>query len=150
MNQPLAPPAQTGPPDAALEYRALLQFVHLAPVGLVQARHSGLITMMNPMATQLLAHLGFGDGDAELNLFDLLDKATPDVRTLAQTFRRSSGVVCDNFRVPLPEQPGQPQAPIALGLTMMQLQADPDGLMVVITDASAEVRLQRLRASWMR
>jgi hypothetical protein len=143
-------PAQTqAQADLEREYNSLLQFIHLAPVGLVQARHSGLITMMNPMAAQLLAHIGFGDGDGDLNLFEILDKASTDIRTLVQTFTRTTGVLCDNFRILVPEVEGAVDAPIALGITVLQLQADADGLMVVITDETTAVKLQRLQASWI-
>jgi hypothetical protein len=135
--------------ELQLEYRALQEFLHLAPVGLVRCRRSGLITMMNPMAAQLLAPLGFGDG--EPNLFDILDKASSDIRALVQTFRRTNDLIlCDNYHIMLPEPNTSASAPVALGITVMQLQADPDGLMVVITDASSAVKLRRLQASWMR
>jgi hypothetical protein len=41
--------------DAADE--ALIQFLYQAPIGLVQARPDGEITMMNPMSAQLLMPL---------------------------------------------------------------------------------------------
>jgi hypothetical protein len=129
------------------EYQSLLQFIHLAPVGLVQARRSGLITMMNPTAAQLLAHIGFGEGDGDLNLFETLDKASTDIHTLVQAFNRSAGIVCENFRILIPDADRADDAPIALGITV--LQADPDSLMVVITDESNAVKLQRLQATWI-
>ena len=42
------------------------------------------------------------------------------------------------------------EAPIALGVTVLRLPSDPDSLMVVLTDESAAIKLQRLQASWMR
>jgi hypothetical protein len=138
-------------PDMLREYRALLQFIHLAPVGLVQMKHSGDITMMNPMATQLLAPLGFGDG-GDLNLLTLFDTVTPDLRLMVQGFSRVTGVLCDKHLVHMPETDASltADAPLALGVTAVQLQADPDTLMVVLTDESSAIKLQRIRATWGR
>ena len=144
-----------GPDDEAAErareYQALLQFVHQAPVGLIQIEADGRIVMMNPMATQLLGPLGFGNPErtgADVNLFDVLDPHSPDIRRLAQSFAPTNGVLCDNFRVVLSDEDLPPEAPIALAFTMAQLRAAGGRLMVVITDDSAGLRLQRLRANW--
>jgi len=151
MSDSLPPPSDT---ETALraEVRALTQFVHLAPVGLIQARVDGQIALMNPMATQLLAPLNLFDGDGELNLFDILDKASPDLRTLVQTFKRTTGVICDRYRVLMPEihdhRPAALDAPIALGITALMLPGTLDCLMVVLTDESANIKLQRIKASW--
>jgi len=140
--------------EAALraELRGLMQFVHLAPVGLVQASLDGQISLMNPMATQLLAPLNLNDGMGVFNLFDILDKASPDLRTLVQTFKRTTGVICDHYRILLPEiesdSPAALDAPIALGITALMLPGTSDCLMVVLTDESAHIKLQRIKASW--
>lgn len=132
------------------ELRGLMQFVHLAPVGLIQSRIDGRITLMNPMATQLLAPLDLSDGndDGEFNLFDILDKASPDLRTLVQTFKRTTGVICDHYRILMPETQASLDAPIALGITALMLPGTLDCLMVVLTDESAHIKLQRMKASW--
>lgn len=134
------------------ELRGLMQFVHLAPVGLVQARMDGQIALMNPMATQLLAPLNLFEGEGDLNLFDILDKASPDLRTLVQTFKRTTGVICDGYRILMPEiqdnSPAALDAPIALGITALMLPGTLDCLMVVFTDESAHIKLQRMKASW--
>jgi hypothetical protein len=151
MSESSPPSADT---EAALraELRGLMQFVHLAPVGLVQASMDGRIALMNPMATQLLAPLDLFDGEGELNLFDILDKASPDLRTLVQTFKRTTGVICDRYRILMPElkdhSPAALDAPIALGITALMLPGTLDCLMVVLTDESANIKLQRIKASW--
>jgi hypothetical protein len=144
--------------DIASEYLAMLQFIHLAPVGLVQTASNGDIQMMNPKAAQLLAPLGFGEG--EPNLFDILDKASSDVRALAQVFAGSTGVVCENYRLVLPtveddgdgdgDGDGDQDAPEALGLTILMLTNSPASLMAVITDETNALKLQRLQSTWMR
>jgi nitrogen-specific signal transduction histidine kinase len=135
--------------ELRLEYSALLQFLHLAPIGLVRARFSGEIVLMNPMASQLLSTIGMHD--VEFNIFDIFDKVSKDVRMLVQEFHNSKDVIlCEDFQLLLPENKAAKDAPIALGVTIMRLPADPDTLMVVITDASGAWRLKRLQAAWIR
>ena len=135
--------------ELRLEYSALLQFLHLAPIGLVRARFSGEIVLMNPMASQLLSTIGMHD--VEFNIFDIFDKVSKDVRMLVQEFPNSKDVIlCEDFQLLLPENKAAKEAPIALGVTIMRLPADPDTLMVVITDASGAWRLKRLQAAWIR
>jgi hypothetical protein len=136
--------------DIASEYLAMLQFIHLAPVGLVQTSTTGDIQMMNPKAAQLLAPLGFGDG--ALNLFDTLDRASSDVRSLVQVFSGNSGVVCENYRLELPRvnEDDAQYVPEALGLTILLLTNSPASLMAVITDETNAMKLQRMQSSWMR
>jgi hypothetical protein len=138
------------PPDIHSEYQALLQFFHLAPVGLVQTALNGDIHLMNPKAAQLLAPLGFGLGVP--NLFDILDQASADVRTLVGLFSESSGVVCENYRLDLLHlhRGGQRAAPEALGLTLLLLTTSPGTYMAVVTDETAAIKLQRLQATWTR
>jgi PAS domain-containing protein len=148
MNGPSDNGADLTPYQLQLEYRALHQFLHLAPVGLVRAQLSGLIVMMNPAAARLLAPLS--ESGAEFNLFEMLAPITPDLRLLVQQFKRPVGVVCENYRVMLPEPgPGAP-APLALGFTILRLSADPDCLMAVITDQTTAVQLERIQAGWTR
>lgn len=138
-NQPLA--------DKALDPRALLEFLHLAPVGLLRMRPDGHILMMNPAAAQLLSHLGFGPGDP--NLLDMLDPVTPDLRALLHVFKGSHGQVFEQYRVNLPEGPDE-RRPLALGFSALVLPSDPNSLMVVVTEETNAVRLERLRKGWQR
>lgn len=141
-------PASAIEAELRAELRGLMQFVHLAPVGLIQSRIDGHISLLNPMAMQLLAPLDLTDGNGELNLFDILDKASPDLRTLVQTFKRTTGVICDHYRILMPETQASLDAPIALGITALMLPGTLDCLMVVLTDESAHIKLQRMKASW--
>ena len=60
------------------EYEALIQFLYLAPVGLVQLDADGEIAMINPIAAQLLMpHSRNGGLD---NLFVALEDVAPDLR----------------------------------------------------------------------
>lgn len=138
--------------DLTQEYQTLLQFVHMVPVGLVRFRRSGDILMVNPMAAQLLGVLGF---DHEgFNLFTMTDRVSPDVRSMVQGFSGGPGVLCENFRLLLPLADAQGDArgdrPQAMGITIVQPPTDPDSLMMVITDDSGALKLERLRAGWIR
>jgi hypothetical protein len=141
------------PIDLAREYQALLQFIHIAPIGLVRCNRAGLVSLMNPMATQLLAPLDFGDVE-QINIFDVLDHASKDIRTLVQGMKPCVGVLCDNYSIELPHdihEPAKAGAPIALSVTVMQLPDSSAGdLMIVIQDGSAALKMQRLRSTWYR
>lgn len=128
--------------DDALDARALLEFLHLAPVGLLRIRLDGMIVMMNPAAAQLLAPLGLGARDP--NLLLLLDPVSPDIRTLLQVFEGERGNVFQNYRVVLPPN-DDPRAPLALGFSALMLPSDKTTLMIVVTDESNALRLERLR-----
>jgi nitrogen-specific signal transduction histidine kinase len=136
-----------GAEDTDLNPQALLEFLHLAPVGLLRMRTDGHILMMNPAAAQLLGHLGYGTG--EPNLLRLLDPVTPDLRTLLHLFQGNAGTVFEHYRVALPAA-DDARRPLALGFTALMLPSDPGSLMVVVADESNAVRLERLRHGWQR
>lgn len=147
-----APMPQIDPPldheELTQEYRVLQQFLHLAPVGLMRLREDGEINVMNPMAAQLLGPLGLDRG--ETNLFDLLEPVSQDIRMLCKTFSDMVGVICDNFRVVLPAASTGADGPWALGITVMRVSAKDDPLMVVVTDQTGALKLQRLQVSFAR
>jgi PAS domain-containing protein len=147
-----APMPQIDPPldheELTQEYRVLQQFLHLAPVGLMRLREDGEINVMNPMAAQLLGPLGLDRG--ETNLFDLLEPVSQDIRLLCKTFSDMVGVICDNFRVVLPAASTGADGPWALGITVMRVSAKDDPLMVVVTDQTGALKLQRLQVSFAR
>ena len=64
--------------EESQEYEALLQFLYMAPVGLVQISSDGTIVMLNPLSAQLLMPLS---RDGELtNLFEALAPVAPDLQ----------------------------------------------------------------------
>ena len=136
------------PQELVQAHGDLMRFVHLAPVGLVQTNRHGDIQQINPKAVQLLAPLGLAQG--ELNFLKLLDAASSDLRTLLHVFAHSSGVICENHRIELPASFTHPDGVQAFGLTVLMLDADRDSLMVVITDETHALKLQRLQAQWQR
>ena len=91
----------TPDPDAQLraEHEALIQFLYLAPVGLVQTTADGEIQMINPISAQLLMPLA-RDGNLA-NLFDALQDVAPGLRGQVGRFGRASGMVCDGQQIQL-------------------------------------------------
>jgi len=90
-------------------YEALLQFLYQTPVGLVQTDNDGAITLVNPMAAQLLMPLAPG-GDLS-NLYDVLGAHAPGLRARAGVCRSPGEEICDGLRVHLarrrrPARPG--------------------------------------------
>lgn len=130
------------------EHRVLQEFLHLAPVGLLRCTLDGSITVMNPMSAQLLAPLGLGRSN--LNFFELLETVNQDIRMLVHTFSDTVGVICDNFRILLPPDPQGRELPLALGVTVMRVSATRDPLLVVLTDQTGPLKLQRLQGGFAR
>src|SRR5450830_1380936 len=81
------------------EYEALLQFMYMAPVGLIEADVHGNILMMNPLSAQLLMPLSV-DGGLQ-NLFDSLESVAPDLRHLCSVFPEQKGRICDGIKLHL-------------------------------------------------
>lgn len=138
--------AETG--DAArdaeamlMEYRALSQFLHLSPVGVLRARLDGQIVMMNPMAANLLTPC-LVDLDA-FNLFLLPDGIGPRLQAAIAAYDAPMGVVCQDMRLVLPEPVANSLAPRALGLAVLRLSVDPQHVVVLVTDQSAAHQLDQ-------
>jgi diguanylate cyclase (GGDEF)-like protein/PAS domain S-box-containing protein len=125
----------------AAEHEALIQFLYLAPVGLVQTDSSGAILMINPVSAQLL--LPLVPGGELVNLFDALEGVAPELRHLVAMFARKSGMVCDGMHIYLqPEGAhGGRRAPQVLSLTLLKLDAA--RLMAVLQDVTEQVRRER-------
>ena len=120
-------------------HEALMQFLYQAPIGLVQATLDGEITMINPMAAQLLMPLAPG-GDLS-NLFDVLQVAAPQLRAQAAAAPYPGGEVCDGLRVPLGAAAPGDGIPPTLSLRMLRLDART--LMCSVTDVTAALRQER-------
>lgn len=130
-------------PNPEDEYEALLQFLYMAPIGIVQARSSGEIVMVNPLCAQLL--LPLSPGVDLSNLFDALEGVAPQLRRLARDFTAPYGKICDTLQLHLPPSAA---APRVLSLTLLKL--DSSRLMATLSDITQAVQrerdLQRSRA----
>lgn len=134
--------------DLAREHEALLQFLYLAPVGLVQIRPDGEIVMINPLSAQFLMPLS-RDG-ALTNLYVALEDVAPDLRHQVRQFAAPYGAVCDGLRLQLRPSSRDAREPQFLSLSLLKL--DDTLLMAVINDISEQVRRERLlrqHEAWM-
>lgn len=122
----------------AQEYEALLQFMYMAPVGLVQLDADGGIEMLNPVSAQLLMPLSRDGG--LINLFDALAPVAPDLRRQCASFAAPQGPICDGIRlyVHADDNGGGPQV---MSLSMLKLDAG--RLMAVLTDVTEQDRRER-------
>ena len=125
------------------EHEALIQFLYLAPTGLVQASLDGAIAMMNPVAAQLLMPLS---ADASLdNLFTALETVAPDLRHLCDDFAAPQGIVCDgkylHVRGAAQGRADGRNAARVLSLSVVKLGEA--RLMAVLGDVTEQVRRER-------
>lgn len=123
-------------------YESLIQFLYQVPIGLVQTSLDGEITMINPMAAQLLMPLA-PDGNL-LNLFDVLHGVAPQLRGGLGTGAGAvppGGVICESLRLSLPVLPGGSPQTLALRL----LRLDTATLMASLTDVSYMVLQEQQR-----
>ena len=124
------------------EHEALIQFLYLAPVGLVQADIDGSIALLNPISAQLLMPLS-RDGGLD-NLFTALESVAPELRHLCADFERPSGKICDGLHVHLhagSAGSAGKKVPQVLALTLLKLDAE--RIMAVIDDVTLQVRRER-------
>jgi diguanylate cyclase (GGDEF)-like protein/PAS domain S-box-containing protein len=126
------------PGSDAQEYETLLQFLYLAPVGLVQLAMDGDIMMMNPLSAQLLMPLS-QDGDLT-NFFDALASVAPDLRHMCVDFPSAYGQICDASRLHL-HADADGTGPQVLSLSMLKL--DGGRLMAVLNDVTLQERRER-------
>ena len=125
--------------DLKSDYESLLQFLYMAPVGLVQMQANGHIVMINPCSAQLLLPIA-PKGDLS-NLFKTLEDIAPELQSLCTNFTKKRGQICDSLRVQLTAGiPGKEDAKF-LAFTMLKLDAD--RIMAVITDITLQVIRER-------
>ena len=121
------------------EYEALIQFLYLAPIGLLQARMDGEILMVNPLCAQLLMPLSRDGGLS--NLFTALESVAPDLRSRVQAFEAPHGMVCEGWQLRVTGDPVQKSGRRILALTVLKL--DGQRLMAVIGDVTQSVQRER-------
>lgn len=121
------------------EHEALIQFLYLAPVGLVQTDAAGEVAMLNPIAAQLLMPLS-RDGGLD-NLFAALEDVAPELRHLCAAFTAPSGKICDGHLLHLSAGSLEARVPQVLSLTLLKLDAA--RLMAVLDDVTEQLRRER-------
>ena len=127
------------PNEMAQDHEALIQFLYLAPIGLVQTQLDGTILMVNPLCAQLLVPLT-PDGALD-NLFTALQDLAPDLAHRAASFIGSHGMVCDAVLLPIGARASTNQGPQVLSLSLLKL--DNERLMAVLSDVTQSVQRDR-------
>lgn len=123
----------------AEEHEALLQFVNLAPVGLLQVRGDGEMVLVNAASAMLL--LPLTAGNPVTNFYEVMTTLAPDLRQRIRAFDKAQGMVVQDLQLPIcAGHNGRPGAQV-LSLTIMKLDAE--RLMVVIKDVTDSVRRER-------
>ena len=121
------------------EYEALMQFLYLAPIGLLQARIDGEIIMVNPLCAHLLLPLS-RDNDLS-NLYTALESVAPDLRSRVQAFEGPHGMVCEGWQLRVAAEPRYKTGRRILALTLLKL--DEQRLMAVLGDVTQSVQRER-------
>ena len=121
------------------EYEALLQFLYMAPIGLVQAGIDGDILLANPLSAQLLMPVS-SNGELS-NLFDVLGSLAPDLRHRVACFAASHGMVLDAVQLQVRGGERGSRKPQILSLSLLKL--DDKRLMAVVNDVTASVARDR-------
>ena len=121
------------------DYEALIQFLYMAPIGLMQTRIDGEILMVNPLCAQLLMPLA-RDGDLD-NLYKALEGVAPDLRTAVQNFEGTHGMVCEGWQLRVAADPVRGLGRSILSLTLLKL--DENRLMAVLGDVTKSVQRER-------
>jgi diguanylate cyclase (GGDEF)-like protein/PAS domain S-box-containing protein len=128
-------------PGISEEHEALIHFLYLAPVGLVQAAMDGAIGMMNPISAQLLMPLS-RDGNLG-NLFSALESVAPSLRPMCAEFAPSYGVICDAMHLHLNARGGQGPRTARTVISLTIVKLDQSRLMAVLSDVSLQVKRDR-------
>jgi diguanylate cyclase (GGDEF)-like protein len=117
-----------------------MQFLYLAPVGLVQTNLTGDIEMMNPMAAQLLMQLSTG-GNFD-NLFAVLEQVTPQIIGVVRDFSKPSGPIVESLRVCLDDDAQLVKSNRFMSISMQKLGGS--RLMTMLSDVTLEVEREQL------
>ncbi len=131
----------------ASAYEALVEFLYLAPVGIIKFQPDGMIDMANPTAAQLLMPLA-DDGDMS-DLYKLLAPVAPDLREHVERYAPSNGQIFDQMQLLVPVT----QNTLMLDInkidarTLMAVVQDITDLTVARREVVRQTHSQRLLAS---
>jgi diguanylate cyclase (GGDEF)-like protein/PAS domain S-box-containing protein len=129
------------------EFQSLLTFLYMAPVGVVQMTADGQISLMNPMAANLLIPLQ-ADGTLT-NLFDAIDHSLPEARKLTLEHEKPTGTVCKGMRFSPFFRARRYAENKTYELTLLKVNADTlMGMVTDVTDAVMREEQIRLGSAW--
>ena len=122
------------------EHEKLLEFLYACPVGLLEVDADGRISLMNPVAMQMLMPLGAAARG--LNLFHTLADYAPDLRSLVQAFEMERGQICQGRRIHVgTRSAGSGGRPQVFSCTIVKL--DNSRFMTTLEDVSEQVAQER-------
>lgn len=142
-------PAQVAARLAELEreHEALLDFIYLCPLGILQLDAAGAVEIANPTASQLLLQLAPGMDLS--NFFAVMDAVDPELRPLTASLTARSGTVCEARRIDAGRRSAKAALPLVLSVTLLKM--NPDRLMAVLADVSrSDAAEQAARATERR
>ena len=133
--------------DSEKELQALMTFLYMAPVGVLQMSADGQISLMNPMAANLLMPLQ-ADGTLT-NLFDAIDHSLPEVRKLVAEHDKSNGTICKALRFAPFFRARRYAENKTYELTLLKVAADTlMGMLTDVTEAVMREEQIRLGSAW--
>lgn len=108
------------------ELNRLLEFLYIAPVGLLDFDITGTIHLANPRITQIFNP--FCPSGQVSNIFDILNPQLPEMVQRIVNFEKSSGTVIDNecitLMAPTSMDDSTPQRELILDLTVLKQPVD--------------------------
>ena len=120
------------------ENAELLQFLYACPVGLVSLDADGTMSMMNPLAMQLV--LPLVRNHEVTNLFKILGPFAPELRNMLTSFTPQQGTICDAHRVFVGRGDSKDMDKV-LSCTLVKLSHD--RYIATLSDASVQVAQER-------
>ena len=127
-------------PSKALrdENAELLQFLYACPIGLVSLYADGTMSMLNPLAMQLV--LPLARNHEVSNLFKILEPYAPELHNMLMSFTPQQGTICDGHRVFVGRSDRRDTDKV-LSCTLVKLSHD--RYVATLSDASLQVAQER-------
>ena len=119
----------------------LMEFMYYDLIGLVQTDLQGNITLINPVAVQLLMPLE-KKGHLLSNLFATLDQIAPDLQFQAENFTLAAGSIIRNQNLVITSGIRGQTEPVYYALSLVKMGEN--SLMASIRDVSEVIKRERL------
>jgi GAF domain-containing protein/PAS domain-containing protein len=131
-------PSRDDPACISDEQQALLQFLYMCPVGMVEFVHDGTVVLLNPAVVRMVSAI---DSAAPYtNVFDMLRGVVPDLADFLSAAAPKAHVVLHDHRVPATVQ----GAACWLSLTIVRVNAQ--RFMLTITDVTRSAEIEHALA----
>ena len=117
------------------ENSQLLSFLYACPVGLLEISFDGTVSLINPLAMQLMLRL---EPTPSMNFFTTMAAYGPELRNLVESYTPSQGTVCEGHRILVRAKKAKEPNLEIFSCTIIKL--GPQRYMVSLTDISKQVR----------